>query len=145
MPSRVLVVVLDLKELLVSQVRLVLQDPWELLVLVEMKESKVLLDLLAVKEPKETKESQVCQDCVDQEENLELKERLVLRELKDQEDLPVPWAHKDNKDLRYFMKYSASFFESHYTVAPPPKAPATKASPPLWHSSKESQFQSFYF
>ena len=55
--------------------------PWALPVLVEMKESKDLLDLLVTKAFKETKEFQVCRDCVDQEENPVLRERLVLKEL----------------------------------------------------------------
>jgi len=97
---RELLVVLDLKVSLVNLALQELQVPWELLVLVVMRENRDQLARLALRVLKEIKESQACQDCVEQEENLDPKEMVVLKVLLDPVVLLVQWAHKDNKDPR---------------------------------------------
>lgn len=98
-----------LQDHLALKVLLVIQDlldplvPWELLVPVVMKESKALLDQLALQETKETRVFQDCLDCVVQEVNPETKETMALLDHKELEAQLVLWALRDSKDLKVFQ------------------------------------------
>lgn len=95
-------VLLELKELLVSLDLPGPLDLWVRPVLVVMKESRDQLGLLETKDFKATKEFPASLDCVAQEESLEHKEKVDLKDSRDLRDLQVPWDLKDNRDHRDF-------------------------------------------